>query len=883
MLRFGIATLALALVCGATTVHAAGSGTWRSLGMYPTSSQGSGPAAPMPMVESKVEIVVRGAIVEAVVTQAFVNKSDRATEATYIFPLPHDAAVSAMSIKIGTKTIKAAIEKRAEAQRRYEAAVRAGVMAATTEQERSDVFTQTVAAVPAKGRVEIVLRFDATASFADGTWMLALPMVVAPRFVPGTASGRGTTGSGRSPDTDRAPDASRITPGASPGGGGATSVSIVFADPVKDVSCPTHDVKTDKSGAYAFVDRVTDHDAVIRWRSASPAVGWIEPTQDGGFAAVVVQAPDAPAKRAALRAMFVLDRAATMKGDATVTTQPFVRTWFAKLRTDDRVALHGGPATWTAADTLKAIEGVWRQAGQAFDLTRTLQAVKPEGAAIVLITDGLVADDAAAIAAAKKLGVPIHVVGVGAAPARGLLTRIAGVSGGTVRFVLPADDLALAAIQLAADLAAPPAALAVNWGTLSVTDVVPASLPRLGAGQATIVVAKVRRTHAATPTANIRVRGELFAIETLSPAKPLDGALTAAGPLGRRWAKLRLDDLLVGTPNVSTVTAHAISYGLVSPYTTLVAIGNDVVIEGGVKHSVAVPVSVPAGMHWVEVKQETTPVQQTELDATLVLRTDGTKTVAEKPADKKPPATKTPVRPVPPQAPAGGSVSVQEGDTADRPYKDSGAAKADRSENEEDDERNSVVKKSKRWRDDGDGTDDESGGEGAADVASTAPAPADDLSPMFGGMSSEGEMVMSRTARRGYRFSIAAGGGIAVQSAARAPLFSLGMRFDAGRSRNLFGFEATLFGVGRDDGLDAQGRFLLSYSRVGVLAPFLELGAGVGAHVGAGFGPAWSLSLRLRVTQSLGGFLRYDGARLRQDNAASQTQTTTTIGVEAAF
>lgn len=864
MSRLGFATLALILLCA--PAHAAGAGSWRSLGMYPTPSQGAGTSAPMPMVESKIEIVVRGAIVEAVVTQAFVNQSARATEATYIFPLPHDAAVSAMSIKIGTKTIKAAIEKRADAQRRYEAAVRAGVMAATTEQERTDVFTQTVAAVPAKGRVEIVLRFDATAMFADGSWSLALPMVVAPRFVPGTASGRGTTGSGRSPDTDRAPDASRITPGASPGGGGPTSVTIAFADVVTDVASPTHDVKADpKTGVFGFVDRVTDHDAIVRWRSASAATGWIETTRDGGFAAVVVQAPDVPAKRSALRAMFVLDRAATMKGDATVTTQPLVRTWFGKLRADDRVALHGtAVTTWAPADTLKAIEAVWSQRSAPFDLTRTLQAAKPAGAPLVLVTDGLVADDAAVLAAAKKLGVPIHVIGVGAAPARGLLVRLAGLTGGTIRFVSPADDLSLVASQLAADLAAPPAPLAVNWGTLSVTDVVPASLPRLGAGQATLVVAKVRRTHAAPPTANIRVHGELFAIETLSPQKPLDGAVTAAGPLARRWAKLRLDDLLVGNENVATVTAHALSYGLVSPYTTLVAIGGDVVIEGGVKHSVAVPVSVPAGMHWVEVKQETTPATPAQLDANLGPPDDTKVTVVDKATEKKPATTKTSPRHSPPVAPTGGATASDRGDRLEEDGEDEPRARKKPSID------------SRGGDDDGAPEAEEAYG-GEADVASMDPSPAMDA-PMY-----ERTVVEARLARRGLRFGLAAGGGLSVQGSERSPLFSLGLRLDAGRGRNAFGIDTQLFGVGADDGLDAQGRFQLVYSRLGVIAPFIEVGAGVGAHVGAGFGPAWSLSMRVRVTPRVGGYLRYDGALLIQENNARQTQTTPTLGLEASF
>src|SRR5262245_7008803 len=154
------------------------------IGLFPKAG------APLPLVESKVEISVRGPIVEATITQRFKNPSDRATEATYIFPLPLDAAVSAMSIHMGNRTIHAAIERREDAQRRYEEAVRKGVAAAELDQERVDVFTQTLAAIPPRGEVAIVLRFDTVARFADGTWELALPLVVAPRYVPGTANGR---------------------------------------------------------------------------------------------------------------------------------------------------------------------------------------------------------------------------------------------------------------------------------------------------------------------------------------------------------------------------------------------------------------------------------------------------------------------------------------------------------------------------------------------------------------------------------------------------------------------------------------------------------------------------------------------------------------------
>jgi Ca-activated chloride channel family protein len=148
------------------------------MGLYP---QSGGPA--LAMLDSRVEILVRGPIVEAVVVQRFRNTGDRATEATYIFPLPADAAVSGLAIQIGSRTIRAAIETREAAQRRYEAAVTAGVAGALLEQERPDVFTQNVSAIPPGGVVAVTLRYDAVARHAAGGWELVVPMVVAPRYV----------------------------------------------------------------------------------------------------------------------------------------------------------------------------------------------------------------------------------------------------------------------------------------------------------------------------------------------------------------------------------------------------------------------------------------------------------------------------------------------------------------------------------------------------------------------------------------------------------------------------------------------------------------------------------------------------------------------------
>lgn len=796
----------------------------RPAGLY----SAAGPA--LPMLDSQVEIVVRGPIVEVVVTQRFHNRADHPTEATYIFPLPEDAAVSAMAIHHGNRTIRAAIERRADAQRRYEDAVRQGVAAAVLDQERSDVFTQAIGAIPAKTTIEVTLRYDTVARYHDGTWELALPMVVAPRYVPGAATARPTTGSGRAPDTDRAPDASRVTPGGAPGAGGATTVSIRFADPVREPTSPTHELRVSGDQA-TFTDPRSDHDAIVRWRAASPAAGWVEPGPDGGYAAVIVEAPPPAARRGALRCFVVLDRSAAARGDADAVALPFVRAMFGAFTGADRVAVAGSEAiAWTTpADASRAVEQTWHQPAGAFDLTRVLAAARPDGAPIVLVSGGLVADDRAAIAAARKLGVPIHAIGVGPAPARALLTELAAATGGTVRFLAPGDDLGALARAALADAATTPPPLSVNWGTLAARDVVPGALPRLGAGQAMLVLARVARAQ----TANVRARGELFAIETLPAPRVVDGATTPMGPLARRWARSRLAEMLAEPRggNAAAIASHALRYGLVSPHTSLVAIGDEVIVQGGVKRSVAVPVSVPAGMHWRTVKKQTTVDTSYRGERTPIV--SQTTTPVPKSADHEDrngldalqPSSVVPISPVLPS----GDVAV-------------GGARAP-------------------------DFDGDAGEDAAATSLRSRSAGSDTV------LASE-----STVAAYGprYRFSMSLGAGIALAPDQRDAIIALAARFELGR-QTLFGVGGALWLV---DGLDPQGQLLATAARRWI-ARWYEVGAGLGVQLGEGVGPAGSLSLRYHPPPfpRAAGYLRYDGALLFEDEAR-RGQHALTLGVE---
>ena len=98
-----------------------------------------------PLKHTAVKAQVSSNISRVEVTQTFENPFTTALEATYVFPLPDEAAVDTMVIRFCDRTIQGRIEKREEAQAIYEQAKRKGQTAGLLEQERANIFNQSLA------------------------------------------------------------------------------------------------------------------------------------------------------------------------------------------------------------------------------------------------------------------------------------------------------------------------------------------------------------------------------------------------------------------------------------------------------------------------------------------------------------------------------------------------------------------------------------------------------------------------------------------------------------------------------------------------------------------------------------------------------------------
>jgi Ca-activated chloride channel family protein len=167
-----------------------------------------------PRLATDFNVTVSGPTARTIVTQRFENPADGFVEGVYVFPLPENSAVDTLKIIAGNRVIIGEVKERQEAKVIYETAKASGQAAALLEQERPNLFTNSVANIGPHETVIVQIEYQETVKQTSGTFSLRLPLVVAPRYMPApivqsvdfSSDGFGVT------VNDPVPDRERINP-----------------------------------------------------------------------------------------------------------------------------------------------------------------------------------------------------------------------------------------------------------------------------------------------------------------------------------------------------------------------------------------------------------------------------------------------------------------------------------------------------------------------------------------------------------------------------------------------------------------------------------------------------------------------------------------------
>jgi len=178
------------------------------------------------------------------VVQCYENTAGESIEAVYTFPVPDTAVVLGFTARTGERTIKGEIRKREEAFQVYRDALQSGDGAVLLEQHRPNIFQISVGHLLPGETVEVEISYLEELQCQDRELRLAIPMVVAPRYIPGIKTGE-KRGPGLAEPTDRVPDADFITPVVGDADYRATLDLRVLAPKSTLFDSPSHGIRVD--------------------------------------------------------------------------------------------------------------------------------------------------------------------------------------------------------------------------------------------------------------------------------------------------------------------------------------------------------------------------------------------------------------------------------------------------------------------------------------------------------------------------------------------------------------------------------------------------------------------------------------------------------------
>jgi Ca-activated chloride channel homolog len=212
----------------------------------------------------------------------------------------------------------------------YEAARNAGQVAGLLDQERPNIFTQTVANIEPGERVTVALSYVETLKYDEGTYEFSFPTVVGPRCIPGASAGEVQKDGGRLPDTDRVPDAARVSPPVMPEGTRAghdlsIDVTLDAGLPIDELKSVSHEIEVERTSPTAARVRLKDSaaipnkDFVLRYDVAGQKIEDALLTHRdsrGGYFTLILQPPERVTVEdvSPKELVFVLDTSGSMSG-----------------------------------------------------------------------------------------------------------------------------------------------------------------------------------------------------------------------------------------------------------------------------------------------------------------------------------------------------------------------------------------------------------------------------------------------------------------------------------------------------------------------------------------------------------------------------------------
>jgi Ca-activated chloride channel family protein len=588
-----------------------------------------------PLKNTNVQAEITGFLSRVKVTQEFENNFSEKIEAVYVFPLPQNAAIDDMTMRIGERTVRGKILKREEAREVYEAAKSNGQIASLLDQERPNIFTQAVANILPNEKIIIEISYVETLKYEDGAYEFVFPMVVGPRYIPGSALGK--QGSGYAPDTNQVPDASKITPMPAKDRAGhdiSIAVKLDAGVSIESLGSKSHEIESARMEANSYTIKlknektIPNKDFILRYDVSGKRIEDAVLTHrgaKGGYFTLILQPPGEVRAQGVTpkEIVFVIDTSGSMSGFPLEKAKEAMKLALDGLNPQDTfnlITFSGDthllfekpvPAT---PDNLTRAQAFLqsRQGGGGTEMMKAIKAAlaptdsQQHVRVVCFMTDGYVGNDLQIIEEIQKHpNARVFSFGIGQSVNRFLLDKMAEEGRGEVEYVSLNGDGSAAAKRFHERVRSPLLTdISLDFGNLQVADVYPKRINDLFSAKPVVIHGRYIKGSSGV----IKLKGKTFGRETVReivvnfPENELNHDVLAT-----LWARTRIDDLMrqdyAGVQNGNTkpevkdtITNLGLEYRLLTQFTSFVAVEERIVTDGGQPRKIEVPVEIPEGV-----------------------------------------------------------------------------------------------------------------------------------------------------------------------------------------------------------------------------------------------------------------------------------------------
>ncbi|MGD9162123.1 MAG: VIT domain-containing protein [Desulfobacteraceae bacterium] len=532
--------------------------------------------------------------------------------------MPENSAVDRYSFKIGEKVIKGVVKKNEEARREYEKARNDGRKAGLLEQERPDIFTQSLVNIPPGASITANIEYVHTLKIDGANYLFSFPMVVAPRYIPGQQVNRNNLGRGWANDTDQVPDASRITPVTVPPGMRTghdvdITVRIDAGMPVTNITGVTHELDiVNPSETTAVVNLkngpvIPNKDFILEYKVGGDKTMLAFMTHrsdsdDGYFSMVIQPKHNVERKEVSPReVILLLDTSGSMQGMPLDQLKVFSEQVLATLNHQDyfNICAFSSSIKKLAPESIEASDSNiitgrnyisnLRSNGGTEMLPAVKEVLRPDSRElnlhryVIMITDALVGNDRVIL---KYLNKPeyshlrIYPVAMGPAPNNFLIERAAEIGRGFSMRVTNQDNAAEMAKRFTSKISYPIMTdLKIDWGGLKVKDILPSPLPDLYADRPLVIIGRYEKPG----SSDVNLSGNIVGTK-------INTKFTINLPENQKehnslpvlWARARIRHLTnreLGNISGATrdeITDIGLKYQIVTDYTSFIAVERDI-------------------------------------------------------------------------------------------------------------------------------------------------------------------------------------------------------------------------------------------------------------------------------------------------------------------